>query len=155
MERSTVAAAGLAAGGIACLLALAHLTQLPLCAIPFATSIVLAAGSPLQNAAAPRAVALGHLTCALVGMAARVMPTPTWISAVSAVAVAVALMRSMDALHPPAGITPLILLEAHSDPWFLLVPIAGGIVLTITIQRLSARFHASPPTDTGRSPAKS
>ncbi len=84
--------------------------QLPLVAIPFATSIVLVMGSPQAEPAQPRALVGGHLVSTAVGLlAVKLLGPDVWVAAgavvvtYSAGAVAAA---SCSRCRPPSGSRP-------------------------------------------------
>jgi CBS-domain-containing membrane protein len=117
--------------GIAVMTTLAHAAGEPLMTVPFATSIVLVMGSPEASPAQPRAIVGGHLLSALAGMAcAATFGDAFWVPALG-VGLAIALMHAAGAFHPPAGISPLIITNAHATPLFLLSPVlSGALILT-------------------------
>ncbi|MCC8939092.1 HPP family protein [Bradyrhizobium sp. Arg68] len=101
----------------------------PLAVIPFATSIVLIMGSPEAEPAQPRALIGGHLVSALTGLAVLTLTGPHAWAAAAAVGLAILAMVLTDSFHPPAGISPLLIVSG-SLPWtFLLVPVVTGVLL--------------------------
>lgn len=125
--------AGAAGGGLA--IGLMYLlsieTEFPLASIPFATSIVLMTGSPEAAPARPRALVGGHVLSALIGVAALKLAGPeAWVAAM-AVGVAMLAMLLSDSFHPPAGISPLIIVMNGMSWSFILVPVAAGALLLL------------------------
>ena len=110
---------------------LAHAAGEPLMMVPFATSIVLVMGSPEAQPAQPRAVIGGHLISATAAvLCAAVFGEAMWVAALG-VGVAVAVMHLADAFHPPAGISPLIVTNAHATPLFILSPVLTGALILV------------------------
>lgn len=101
----------------------------PLAVIPFATSIVLIIGSPEAAPAQPRALIGGHLVSALTGLAVLSLTGPLAWAAAAAVGLAILTMVLTDTFHPPAGISPLLIVSGDL-PWsFLLAPVLTGVLL--------------------------
>ncbi|ETR78507.1 HPP family protein [Afipia sp. P52-10] len=97
--------------------------------IPFATSIVLVICQPEARPARPRALIGGHLLSALVGLLVLGLTGPGSVAAAAAVALAVLAMILTDTLHPPAGISPLLVV-AGNLPWsFLIAPVLVGALM--------------------------
>ncbi|RKE70927.1 HPP family protein [Pseudorhodoplanes sinuspersici] len=125
--------AGAAGGGLAVgiMYLLSLETEFPLASIPFATSIVLMTGSPEAAPARPRALVGGHVLSALVGVAAFKLAGPeAWVAAL-AVGVAMLVMLVSDSFHPPAGISPLIIVMNGMSWSFILVPVAAGALILL------------------------
>ena len=105
------------------------LAAYPMAAIPFATSIVLVISQPHAGPARPRALIGGHLISALVGLLVLALTGPGPVAAAIAVGLAVLAMMLTDTLHPPAGISPLLVV-AGNLPWsFLVVPVLAGALM--------------------------
>ena len=101
-------------------------SEMPVMAIPFATSIVLVLGSPEVDAAQPRALIGGHLVASLVGLVVLGIAGPQPWAAALAVGLAMVAMHATRTFHPPAGIDPLLIV-VNNMPWtFLFVPVAAG-----------------------------
>jgi CBS-domain-containing membrane protein len=82
--------------------------EVPLWAIPFATSIVLVMGSPEADTAQPRALVGGHLISTIVGLIfVKVCGPDPWVAAL-AVGLSMIAMHLSGTFHPPAGIDPLV-----------------------------------------------
>ena len=104
----------------------------PLVYIPFATSIVLVIGSPEAKPAQPRALIGGHIISAIVGLLVLKLTGPHAWAAAAAVGFAVLAMVVTDTFHPPAGISPLLVVS-NNLPWsFLFVPALAGALLLAT-----------------------
>jgi len=123
------AAGGSVAIGLMYLLSLQ--TEFPLAAIPFATSIVLVTGTPDAPPAQPRALVGGHVLSAIIGVLAVKIGGPQPFIAALAVGVAMLAMLATDSFHPPAGITPLIIVMNGMSWTFILVPVAAGALLLL------------------------
>jgi CBS-domain-containing membrane protein len=116
---------------IALMIALSQASGHMLMAIPFATSIVMVMGSPDAPPAQPWRIVGGHLICAACGIAATTLLGFDMYVAALAVGVAMALMLVLDALHPPAGISPLIIAATHATPEFILSPVLTGALILL------------------------
>ena len=104
-------------------------SHFPLVIIPFATSIVLAIGSPQAEPAQPRALIGVHLVATLAGLAMLQLTGPQAWAAAAAVGVGIAAMVVTGTFHPPAGINPLLVVS-NNLPWsFLFAPVLAGAVL--------------------------
>lgn len=104
-------------------------SEFPLASIPFATSIVLVLGSPDVTPAQPRALIGGHLLSALVGLLVLQVTGPQPWAAATAVGLAIVVMHATRTFHPPAGISPLLIVT-NALPWsFLVVPVGAGALL--------------------------
>lgn len=117
--------------GIALMIALAGVANLPLMLAPFTTSIVLVMSAPGSAYARARNVVGGHVLSAMAGFAVLYAfgDTP-WLAAL-AVGLAIAAMQATDTMHPPAGINALIMVVAH-PPWtFLIIPVFAGAVCLV------------------------
>lgn len=123
--------AGAAGGAIAIGLmeVFAARAELPLMAVPFATSIVLVMGSPEAEAAQPRALIGGHLVATAVGLAVLSLTGPGPWAAAAAVGLAIAIMHLTKTFHPPAGINPLLVVVNNLSWSFLLAPVGIGAAL--------------------------
>jgi CBS-domain-containing membrane protein len=125
-------------GAIALMIWLSKTSGVPLMWIPFATSIVMVMGSPEAPPAQPLRILGGHMVCAAAGIACTMLlGFDIWIAAL-AIAVAIALMHAMDVFHPPAGITPVIIVMSKASPLFILSPVLVGASLLIVYALL---FH--------------
>ncbi|MCE9521386.1 MAG: HPP family protein [Alphaproteobacteria bacterium] len=117
--------------GIAVMMTLSHAAGQPLMSVPFATSIVLVIGSPEAPPARPRAVIGGHLISASVAVAcAMLFGEAMWV-AVLGVGLSIAAMHALDAFHPPAGISPLIVTNAHASVLFIVSPVLTGALILV------------------------
>lgn len=125
-------------GAIALMIWLSKTSGVPLMWIPFATSIVMVMGSPEAPPAQPLRILGGHMVCAAAGIACTLLlGFDIWIAAL-AITVAIALMHVMDVFHPPAGITPVIIVMSKASPLFILSPVLVGASLLIVYALL---FH--------------
>jgi len=125
--------AGSVGGGVAIgiMYLLSFETEFPLASIPFATSIVLMTGTPEAAPARPRALFGGHVLSALVGVAAFKLAGPeAWVAAL-AVGFAMLAMLATDCFHPPAGISPIIIVLNGLSWSFIVVPVAAGALLLL------------------------
>ena len=104
-------------------------TEVPLMAIPFATSIVLVTGSPRAEAAQPRALIGGHLISTLAGLLVVHLFGPSPWFAAAAVGLAMVAMHLTRTFHPPAGIDPLVVV-INDMPWdFWIMPVGAGALM--------------------------
>jgi CBS-domain-containing membrane protein len=117
--------------GIAVMTALAHAAGQPLMMVPFATSIVLVMGTPEAPPARPRCIVGGHLISALAGIGCVLLfGEAVWVPALG-VGLAIAAMHATDTFHPPAGISPLIITNAHATVFFILSPVLVGALILV------------------------
>ncbi len=139
-----------AAAGIFIMVGLASAAKIPLAAVPFATSIVLVAGAPSSAPASTRAILLGHVICAIVGLCVLKGVGRSDLAMALAVGASVAAMLLANAFHPPAGITPLVVMSVTPEPgWdFLFIPVLTGAFAVIALARaaeLALMARADPP----------
>jgi CBS-domain-containing membrane protein len=135
--------------GIGLMGVLAQLADEPLVLVPFATSIVLVMAAPESPQAQPKNVLVGHLTSAAFGLCTiALLGNGLWVAAL-AVAMSTATMLLTNTLHPPAGISPVIIATQHPDYSFIWIPVGIGAVLLITY---AITFHSM--TEGARWPRK-
>lgn len=139
---SIVISAISAACGIAMMIVLSDLSAIPLSTIPFATSIVLVASAPQSAPASTKSIIFGHLICAVVGFITSHTGFHEVTSVAVAIGISVALMLAFDVLHPPAGITPLVIYSATPEWTFLLVPVLLGAVSVAILARTTHVLHS-------------
>ena len=117
--------------GIGLMGLLADLAQEPLVLVPFATSIVLVMATPESPQAQPRNILGGHLISAGLGVACvLVLGSNFWVSSL-AVTLSIGVMLALDALHPPAGINPVIIVTQHTTASFIYFPVGVGALLLL------------------------
>lgn len=127
---AVAAGAAVAIGGMEMFSAL---TNFPLTAVPFATSIVLVLGTPEAASAQPRALIGGHVVSTLVGPAVVHLCGPAPWAAALAVGLAVIAMHLTGTFHLPAGIDPLVVV-VNNMPWsFIVAPVAVGALLLAAV----------------------
>ena len=134
--------AGAGGGGIAVglMYLLSFETEFPLASIPFATSIVLMTGSPEAAPARPRALVGGHVLSALIGVVALKLAGPeAWVAALAVAAAMLAMLLS-DSFHPPAGISPLIIVMNGMSWSFIIIPVAAGALLLLAYSWVWTNF---------------
>jgi CBS-domain-containing membrane protein len=138
--------------GVTLMFKLGEMSSVPLTAIPFATSIVLVAGTPEAPPARTRAIILGHLICGLMGVLMHLSGLESPLTVAVAVGVSIVIMIAVDAFHPPAGITPFVLYASTFDWDFLIVPVLTGAItvaiLARTIEKLmqlADKLSPEPP----------
>ncbi len=127
----------LASGGIFIMVLLAGAAHMPIAAVPFATSIVLVAGSPESPPARLKAILGGHLICALCGLATLKLGFSGSLAMSAAVGLSVGAMLATGAFHPPAGITPLVILTLSPGWDFLISPVIIGALLVVALAWLA------------------
>ncbi|MFN8948825.1 MAG: HPP family protein [Alphaproteobacteria bacterium] len=116
---------------VALMIAIADATGQALLWLPFTTSIVMVLGSPEVAAAHPRRVLGGHLVCAASGIACTLALGVDPLVAALAIAVSMLAMQTLDVFHPPAGITPMIIVASKADPLFILSPVLAGTIILL------------------------
>ena len=122
------------------MLVVAVKSGVPLGAIPFATSIALVAGAPESASTSTRAIFVGHSLSALVGFGAVTCFGGGIAVSSLAVGLAVGGMMGVRAFHPPAAISPLIIVQTSPGVEFL-YPIVIGAALVAVLARVSAAAH--------------
>ena len=105
--------------------------EVPLWAVPFATSIVLVLGSPTVEPAQPRALVGGHLVSTIVGLIVVKMFGPDPWAAAVAVGLSMVAMHLSGTFHPPAGIDPLVVVVNDFSWRFLYVAVGGALLLVL------------------------
>lgn len=121
--------------GIALMIALAGVANLPLMLAPFTTSIVLVMSARGSAFARTRNVVGGHVVSALAGLlVVHALGETPWFAAL-AVGIAIAAMQATDTMHPPAGINALIMVVAHPAWTFLFVPVLAGAICLVLFAR--------------------
>jgi len=126
--------------------------EIPLWAIPFATSIVMVLGSPKAKPAQPRALIGGHLISTTVGLVVvKICGPDPWAAAV-AVGLSMIAMHLSDTFHPPAGIDPLIVVVSDMSWGFLLVPIGIGALLLVLFAFAWFKLVARGPNESDKWP---
>lgn len=131
--------------GIALMIELAELSQMPWGFVPFATSIVLVLGAPDAPQAQPRNIVGGHVLSALCGLLFCSLLGPTMWAAALGVAASIAAMQATRTFHPPAGINPVVMAIAHAGPLFVLVPVATGALILLAFAFVYHRLTQKAP----------
>lgn len=138
----TVAIASI--GAAACIFVLSLLTDLdPAVAFlmaPFGATMVIVFALPEGPLAQPRNVFLGHALTAAVGL---IMLHSLGVSSLTlaiAVGLGVAVMMFADAVHPPAGANPLLIMLTGQTWDFLFMPVMSGAVVIILFALVYHRF---------------
>lgn len=106
-------------------------TQFPLAAIPFTTSIVLVLGGPEAKTAEPRALVGGHVISTVIGLVVVDVCGPHVCCAAPAVGSAILTMYVTDTFHLPAGIDPLLGVTRNIGWSYLLLPVLGGALMLL------------------------
>ncbi|GEM49322.1 HPP family protein [Deinococcus cellulosilyticus] len=109
---------------------------------PLGASAVLLFAVHESPLAQPRAIIGGHLVSALVGFGLLHLMGNTPLAQGTAVGLSIALMMLTRTLHPPAGATPLVILQTAPPVEFLLSPLLPGTVLLVLLGVLYHRFAA-------------
>ena len=146
-----------AAGGavaIAVLEAFSIRRDIPLWAIPFATSIVTVLGSPEAKPAQPRALLGGHVISTIVGLVMLKIFGPNPWAAAAAVGFSMIAMHLTDTFHPPAGIDPLVVVSNDMSWSFLLAPVGAGAVLLALFAFAWHKLFAFGPNKPGKWPVR-
>ncbi|GHE23444.1 HPP family protein [Sphingobacterium griseoflavum] len=105
----------------------------------FGASSVLVYGAIQSPLAQPRNLIGGHIVSAIVGVTvAQVLPDVIWITAPSAVALAIVVMQMTRTLHPPGGATALIAVSsgtkiASMGYWYVLSPVLSGCLILLAV----------------------
>jgi len=109
---------------------LARAVEEPLSRVPFVTSIVLVMALPDSVAARSYAVVGGHMLSCVAGLTAVMMFGSGDTACAVGLGIAVFLMLSLNALHPPAGIDAF-LIAAYGLPvsWAISPVLVGSLFL--------------------------
>jgi CBS-domain-containing membrane protein len=118
-------------------------------AFPFTTSIVLVMAAPQSRPARPWNVVIGHLSSASAGLVSVALLGQGDLAAAIGVGVAIAVMITADALHPPAGINALMPSYRPLDWQFLLMPVGLGAVALVLFARVYHRLAGTGANDGG------
>ncbi|MEW6186643.1 MAG: HPP family protein [Thermodesulfobacteriota bacterium] len=109
-------------------------------------------------AAQPRALFIGHLGSALMGILCyQAFGDALWVYLLAVVA-ALLFMQVTKSMHPPAGANPLIMVQAHANISSLWQPVGLGVLVMAVVALIWSRilpgtihypvnwFEKSPPT---------
>lgn len=111
---------------------------------PFGASTVLIFAASASPLAQPWPVVVGNLVSALVALAVvAVLPPGPWLAPV-AVALAIAAMMGLRALHPPGGAVALLVALTVPEPAAFLVQVLAGSVLLVAAGVLWGLAAARP-----------
>lgn len=132
------------AGAAACIFVLSLLTDLdPTLAFlmaPFGATMVIVFALPEGPLAQPRNVFLGHALTAAVGLAMLHFVGVSSLTLAIGVGLGVAVMMFADAVHPPAGANPLLIMLTGQAWDFLLMPVMSGALVIILFAFVYHRF---------------
>lgn len=104
-------------------------------------SAVFLFGLPTAQAAQPRALFLGHLGTALIGIACyQTFGDALWVYAL-AQALALVFMLVTGSVHPPAGANPLIMIHSHAGYAALWQPVFVGITMLAAVAAVWSRLQ--------------
>ena len=103
----------------------------------FGASSVIVFSMPHSKAAQPRALLLGNLLGAIVGVVvANFVPLEPWAMSALAVAGAIAAMAITDTIHPPGGAAALIAVHGSqgvTEGWYFIIAVMiGAAILGLT-----------------------
>lgn len=102
-------------------------------------SAIFLFGLSTAQAAQPRALFVGHLSSALIGIICyQTFGDALWVYAV-AQALALMFMLTTGTVHPPAGANPLIMIYSHAGYSALWQPVLIGITCLAVIAALWSR----------------
>lgn len=122
-------------GAAGCIFVLAGLTeitpQMAFLMAPFGATMVIVFALPEGPLAQPRNVFLGHILTALVGLVMLHFVGVNPVTLAIAVGLGVAVMMLSDAVHPPAGANPLLIMLTGQAWDFLFMPVVSGAIVII------------------------
>ena len=99
----------------------------------FGASSVIVFAMPHTHAAQPKALLLGNLIGATIGvLIANFVPVEEWLAAALAVSGAIAVMALTDTTHPPGGAAALIAVhgtEGISESWYFIIAVFIGAAI--------------------------
>lgn len=138
----TVAVASIGAAG--CIFILSLFTEIdPSVAFlmaPFGATMVIVFALPEGPLAQPRNVFLGHALTAVVGLVMLHYAGVNSLTLAIAVGLGVAVMMLADAVHPPAGANPLLVMLTGQAWDFLFMPVMSGAIVIILFAVVYHRF---------------
>lgn len=104
-------------------------------------SAVFLFGLPTAQAAQPRALFLGHLGSALIGIVCyQICGDALWVYALGQ-ALALVFMLATGSVHPPAGANPIIMIHSHAGFAALWQPVLVGITLLAAVAAVWSRLR--------------
>ena len=107
----------------------------------FGSSMVLLFGFPESPFAQPKNVFFGHLITALVGVIfVNYIPLPIYINIALAVGAGIFFMILLNAVHPPAGGNPIIVIIGSVSYEYLINPIIFGCIIILLIAVLVNKY---------------
>lgn len=98
---------------------------------PFGASMVLVMAVHDSPLAEPKNIFFGHTLSALSGVVIFSIMGSSFLSLGIAVGLAVFVMASFNAIHPPAGANPIIAILGGKGLSFVFVPVALGAIVII------------------------
>jgi CBS-domain-containing membrane protein len=148
-RRVVVAALG-GAIAVAGMATLGEIFGIALNSLPFVTSIVMVISAPESPHAQPRNILFGHILSATAGVAVAATLGAAPVAAAIAVGLAITLMLSVRALHPPAGINAFMAVTQQQSWSFIVAPVALGALLLIIFAYCYHRLAGGLKWPTGR-----
>jgi CBS-domain-containing membrane protein len=128
--------------GMATVGALAAVTGLPFLIAPFGATAVLVFSQPRSPLAQPANVLGGYVIAVFVASGMLGLFGDSWIAAVAAVGITIALMSMLRVTHPPAGAIPLVAQASHIHlPLLIGVVVAGSLIMIL----VAVLHHYIPP----------
>jgi len=108
-------------------------------------SAIFLFGLPTTQAAQPRALFIGHISSALIGILCyQTFGDALWVYAL-AQAIALMFMLVTGTVHPPAGANPLIMIYSHANYLALWQPVLIGITSLAVIAAVWSRLVPGQP----------
>ena len=109
----------------------------------FGASAVLAFGAIKSPFSQPRNLIGGHVISAIIGVTVfKLIPDPIWITAPTAVALAIIAMQITKTVHPPGGATALIAVSGGAKItslgyWYVLSPVFSGAIILFLVAMIT------------------
>jgi CBS-domain-containing membrane protein len=127
---------------IGCLALLTYKTPLGLFLVAsFGSSMVLLYGFPESPFTQPKNIFFGHFLTALIGVFfVNYVSLPIFINIALAVGVGVFFMIILDAVHPPAGGNPIIVIIGGVSYEYLINPIISGCLIILLFGIILNKF---------------
>lgn len=127
---------------------LSLLTDEILLMAPLGSTCGLVFAAPWSEFAQPRNVVGGHVISALVGLSAsHLFGFDPWVAAL-AVTLSILAMQLLRCMHPPGAAVPLLVLQAHSDWWFVFTPVLAGAIVIVVMATVYCRITRVYPYPT-------
>ena len=139
-ERGSPLGAWTVTTAVLALASVLHVASEPFIPFSLGGSCVLLSGAPDNPMAQPRNLVGGHLIGAVTGLVFGHVLGDGVVVMSSAVGTTILLMMLTRTVHSPAGATPLIAISSHAGWFFVVDPVAVGLVTLLMGRICYQRF---------------